>query len=343
MKNKSLTGFNFAVFMAFALFVCFASLSASAKSYLVKDGQPKADIVIADKPTRAAKLAANELALHLFKISGAQLAVTNAPGKDVQIHIYVGRSDWTDKAGVAVDDLKKDMYKVVSGDSWLALVGHDNDVQPDESWCKSPADRARIQAEWEKKTGKTWRAMGLSHFKSYNKELDIWEIDEAGSLYAVYDFLRGLGVEWYLPGELGEIIPKTADIVLPDVNKTVKPDVGGRSITFADFFQWGGATNEVLWHFRLGLGAGIAGFGHSMQVILGDPNARTNHPEYFALYNGKRDFYSRGGKPCLSSEGLFSNMLAYARAYFDANPDAPAFSIMPTDGFSVMCQCDLCK
>ncbi|MFA7160938.1 MAG: DUF4838 domain-containing protein, partial [Kiritimatiellia bacterium] len=57
----------------------------------------------------------------------------------------------------------------------------------------------------------------------------------------------------------------------------------------------------------------------------------------------KRDFYSRGGKPCLSSEGLFSNMLAYARAFFDTHPDAPAFPIMPTDGFSVMCQCELCK
>ena len=57
---------------------------------LVKDGKPCADIVITDKPPRMVKLAAAELQAYIEKISGAKLAITNAPGSDVPAHIYVG-------------------------------------------------------------------------------------------------------------------------------------------------------------------------------------------------------------------------------------------------------------
>ena len=315
-----------------------------AEFLLVKDGQPRADIVIAEKPTRAMKLAAAELQLHLFKMSGASLEIVTAPGTNVPGHIYVGPSPWAEKVGVTDTDLQRDMFRVVSGNNWLALVGFDQDVQPQEFWCKSREDRPRVQAEWEKKTGRNWIAWDQSSFKGYNKVLDIWVSDGAGTLYAVHDFLRSLGVEWYMPGELGEVIPEKRDIALPKVNKKVRPDVAGRSITFADFFSHAaGVTNDVLWYFRLGLGAHPQGFGHSMQVILSHPYTRTNHPDYYALYNGKRELYARGGKPCLSSEGLYSNMLEYAKTYFDTYPDSDAFPIMPTDGYASMCQCDLCK
>ena len=252
------------------------------------------------------------------------------------------RSPWADKLGINFADLTNDMFKVVSGEGYLALVGHDTDFQPTEPWCKSAGDRPRMQADWEKRTGRTWLTMNLSGFKNYNNDLDIWMNDGAGSLYAVYDFLRALGVEWYMPGELGEIIPKQADIMVPEVNKTAAPEVRGRSISFVNFFA-SGVTNDALWYFRLGLNGGSQGGFHTMYVILSDPNTRTNHPEYYALYNGKRDLYSRGGKPCLSSEGFFSNMVEYARAHFDVYPQADEFTVMPGDGYTIMCQCDLCK
>ncbi|MFA7160939.1 MAG: hypothetical protein WC299_16710, partial [Kiritimatiellia bacterium] len=174
----------------FAFFACVASLPASSEPFIVKDGRPQADIVISDKPTRAVKLAANELALHIFKMSGAQLPVVTGPGKDFKTHIYVGRSPWADKLGINFADLTNDMFKVVSGEGYLALVGHDTDFQPTEPWCKSAGDRPRMQADWEKRTGRTWLTMNLSGFKNYNNDLDIWMNDGAGSLYAVYDFLR---------------------------------------------------------------------------------------------------------------------------------------------------------
>lgn len=322
---------------------CISGLNAAPDSAcIVKDGKAQAEIVVSDNPARAVKLASAELQAYLLKISGAKLQIVNAPSAGVPVQVYVGRSQWTDKLGIDVKDLKRDMYRLVSGDKWLALLGNDAEYKPSEPWCKSRADRDRMQAEWEKRTGKTWLAFDQSSFKRYSKELDIWVGDGAGSVYAVHEFLRGLGVEWFMPGELGEIVPKTANIEVPKVNNTFKPEVGCRAFTFVDFFL-AGTNDDILWYYRLGLGAPASGFGHSMQVILSDKDNQEKHPEYYALYNGKREFISRGGKPCLSSEGLFQEMTAYVKAYFDTYPEAEDFPVMPTDGFANMCQCDLCK
>jgi len=45
----------------------------SAESFLVRDGRPQAEIVIAEHPARMARHAANELQTYVEKISGAKL------------------------------------------------------------------------------------------------------------------------------------------------------------------------------------------------------------------------------------------------------------------------------
>lgn len=42
----------------------------------------------------------------------------------------------------------------------------------------------------------------------------------------VYEFLeRYLGIRWYLPvEEIGEVVPKTADLIVPRLKETVTPD-----------------------------------------------------------------------------------------------------------------------
>ncbi len=46
---------------------------------LIENGQPRAEIVIAEKPARMTKLAAKELQTYLEKISGAKLEILSAP------------------------------------------------------------------------------------------------------------------------------------------------------------------------------------------------------------------------------------------------------------------------
>ena len=96
-----------------------AARPAFGEPYLVKDGKPYADIVIADKPPRMVKLAAAELQTYIEKISGAKLAITNAPGSDAPAHIYVGRSVETDKLKISDEGLKGGAFRMFSGKDYL--------------------------------------------------------------------------------------------------------------------------------------------------------------------------------------------------------------------------------
>ena len=62
--------------------------------------------------------------------------------------------------------------------------------------------------------------------------LQLWGYDERGSFNAVCGFLHKLGVRWYLPGELGEIVPSSETIALPKIDETVRPDFAERRFNF---------------------------------------------------------------------------------------------------------------
>jgi hypothetical protein len=68
------------------------------------------------------------------------------------------------------------------------------------------------------------------------------------------------------------------------------------------------------------------------------------HPEWFALYGGRRDYTSGSSKNqlCYSNEELFRETVRSARAQLDQYK-FKTVSIMPPDGYSAICQCPLCK
>lgn len=116
---------------AWTIVLCaMVSMSASrsfAQDLIVDQGQPRADIVIADVPTRAAKLAAVELRCFINQISGGMPEIVAEPGKDMPVHIYVGASKHTDRLILTADDLKYGAFRMVSGDGWLALLCSDEE------------------------------------------------------------------------------------------------------------------------------------------------------------------------------------------------------------------------
>ena len=64
-----------------------ASLSALD---IVKNGRPCAEIVVAKDAHNGIQLAARDLQTHLEKMSGAKLAIVNAPSGKVKNRIFVG-------------------------------------------------------------------------------------------------------------------------------------------------------------------------------------------------------------------------------------------------------------
>ncbi len=350
------------VVLAQAVLLCIlCGHSCAADTFIVKDGQARAQIIIARQPPRTTKLAARELQTYVERISGAKLPIATEPSGDVPVRIYVGRSPHTDKLKVSADDLKHGAYRIVSGDAWLVLIGDDTDFTPIEPWPRSNTDwvSGRVHEEWDRITGAKWGNPMSQMRKHYtgrtttfgqpNHEpaaeegtVHVWGFDERGSFNAVCGFLRSLGVRWYLPGELGEVVPSMASIPLPRVDETVRPDFPVRSVNIR-FGVHGRETAR--WAMRLGIrnpyGLQTA---HGLHHMTHNEHTLTNHPEWFALYGGKRHNQpgQRLNQLCYSNEELLRETVRFVRAQFD-HYKYDVVSVMPPDGYTAMCQCELCE
>jgi len=324
---------------------------AAAETFLVKDGKPSAEIIIANDPPRSTRLAAHELQTSVERISGAKLSITTKPSVEVPVQVYVGASQHAEKLGITADGLKHGAYRIVSGENWLVLIGDDTDFVPIEPWAKNNGDRQNLQARWEKASGLPFGVPNGGMYKNRErmpKELAkeegeyLWGFDERGSYNAVCGFLRSLGMRWYLPDELGEVVPKMVSIPLPKINETAEPDFEVRQFSV----RFGTADDGVTrWAMRLGIrqtyGLMIA---HGMHTMTHPDALKTQHPEWFALYGGKRDTQTgkRLNHLCYSNEELFDATVKWARAQFDVY-EYEAVSIMPPDAYGSICQCELCE
>ena len=322
------------------LFLAVPATRLAAETSLVENGQARAEIVIAEKPARMTKLAARELQTYLEKISGAKLEIVSTPTAG-KAHVFLGRSSHTEALKLATDGLENGAFRMASGADWLALLGPDEDFVPTEPWgrVRSAAEQTRVNAEFDKITGDTfWNHFGYIYAR-YHADLDVWDYDDAGTLNAVYEFLRSLGVRWFAPGELGEVVPRQATIALPAVNKTVKPDFGLRRFTF--YTEHTGLGDKGIWTLRLGLNqahkiGGISQICHGSKFVIMREEMKQAHPEMYLLTGGRRDTTTKGsGYPDLTSPVFFEKQLKYARAMFDHFHE-PMISIDLVDGYGGM-------
>ncbi len=347
MKRIALT-------FGFLLLATQASLHA-ADAFLVENGQPRAEIIISDQPPRSTRLAAQELQDQIAKISGAHLPIVTQPtGKAVKI--FIGASA---QSPVKVNGLQHGAYRMATGPDWMALIGDDSDFAPVGPFARNNGDIKRAQAEWEKLTQSTWGMPGAGLYKhrlrlpgetgkpdgavtAKNETLDVWGLDERGSFNAVCGFLHRLGARWYLPGELGEVLPSLKTIPLPKLDETVRPDFTLRQFNFR--FSTVGP-DIAKWVMRLGIrNDEKLQIAHGMATMTGNDATFAAHPDWFALYGGKRHYtpgYSKN-QLCYSNEELFRETVRCARAQLDTF-HFDSVSIMPPDGYTSICQCEKCK
>jgi len=336
--------------------------AARGAGMIVENGEARAEIVIAAEPPPIVKVAAGELATCVEKISGAKLPVVNAPSENVPVQLYVGRSAHTDRLKLAVDDLDHGAYRMVSGDNWLALLGRDREWEPKglmelavqkDAWVSTSRNKREEHAlwkEWDKTTGEHWGLPFSQLWKQYNRKLDLWGMDERGTFNAVAAFLRLQGVRWYMAGDLGEIVPEKASIPLPQVNRTVRPDFELRyPYLYGQRIGQGRDLSNVMWQLRMGFNQapdvlGVGYRAHGIAHVIGRDETKKAHLEYYAIMGGRRvtqDRFAKHGRPCLSSPALIAANARFARAMFDTF-DQPMVSLMPVDGFTSICKCELC-
>jgi len=285
---------------------------------LVRDGKGLAEIVVAADAPAIVKYAADELQTYVRKMSGAELPITTKPSAG-RVAVYVGESPFVSKLGVRTDDLRTDGFRVAADAGWVALVGRDFKGEP---WSSG--------------------AHPFRKSETYNTELGLWAFGEAGSLFAVYEFLHDQGVRWYAPGELGEVVPQKPTILIAEGIKKVEPNYRYRYLYFVNFPR---SKSHARWFRRLRCGGAAPVYAnHSLNRVLNEKLTRT-HPDWFAMYDGKRLLkpkYTYGYMPCLSGEGFFEAVVERTRKYFDKKPQEEVCAVMPPDSFRP-CTCPKCR
>lgn len=195
--------------------VTLAACDSQAKEMrltLVETGAPKASIVLAQEPTRAAQLAARELQWHVEKITGAKLPIIDDKAPVTGMRILVGESAATQALGLKTADFKSQEYLVGLRPDTLLLMGCDKaDIGMVAYWD-------RWDPGFDPATEPAIKEKGCAHYTFPGL------YDERGTLNAVYDFLENYcGVRWYRPGPVGLSIEERNTLTVEGGDKRRSP------------------------------------------------------------------------------------------------------------------------
>jgi len=166
--------------------------------------------------------------------------------------------------------------------------------------------------------------------------------DPLATELGVHFFLqRYAGVRWYIPLEIGEHIPSSPTLKVPDkLNDVQEPDWKSR--------LWSSvARMDPMWEKR-NLCRPRYMFHHNLLNAVKPSVVYDQHPEWFPLIDGKRISKppdpAHSWQPCFASKELAAYVAQEIIEYFDKNPTATSYSLGINDvGAGGYCQCDACR
>lgn len=207
-----------------------------------------------------------------------------------------------------------------------------------------------------------------------NRKVTLTGQNNRSVLYAAYALLEQLGCMWVYPGEAGEYVPVIATLSLPVATKHEKPSVEHRGLGLyelhaetvdlgADMIDWMGKNRlnllmtsedridkigtqcmhwpevkEVLYPELMKRGMLLELSEHMTHVYF-PPSLGKDHPEWFALVDGKR---SGTGQVCFSNEEATEFFGDRVAEYVGQHPEADIVGTWPLDGGGY-CECEGCK
>ncbi len=156
--------------------------------------------------------------------------------------------------------------------------------------------------------------------------------------FGVYGFLRDeLGVRWYAPGV--EEVPKRGEVVIWRLDETHVPAFDYREVAYEAF------NSNPNFAVKLGLNGRnqwAGGWGlwwHTLPQLVPPEKYFVDHPEYFALVNGKR---VRDQQICPTVEGVFGIVVRELERQMRLHPRWTHFMVSQSDKRGV-CEDAACK
>jgi len=321
---------------------------------LVRDGVPRAVIILGDSTSKTAAEAAEILRAEVKKLTGAALPIVresslstaklsdgsttdivDVSGKSFPHAIVVGDTQMGKALGITSEGLALEGYRILTRGNLLFLCGSDH-------------------------------------------RSDGWEL--GGTRFAVSAFLeRHCGIRWLWPGELGSVYPETPTLEIPALDETDAPalrirklrDKGGgakrfetdsatgeirakasgrRTATSLDLLgrdlkaQLAGHDQSASWFDRMRLGQSyLASATHAYSGWWDRYGAA--HPEWFSLQpTGMRTQTPPREHFCQSAPGLVDAIAAATVEKFAQDPRRDVVSIAPNDvGRNSYCFCPACR
>lgn len=328
---------------------------------LVDDGKAVGVIIVAEKPTISAKLAARELQHHIEKITGALLEIK--PDSEVAnvkgVRILVGESEATRKRGLKNENFQTQEYLIhIKGDT-IILMGRD--------WRDTLANRAEKGRGIQYSLGDTRKtipynvAVGRDDAPVENIELP-GILDDQGTCYAVYDFLESCcGVRWYGPSLLNIVTPSQKTLAVTPMEIRRRPSLlyryapgGGWPILRE---QWDShlGIQKNLFLRRIRFGGERWGCNHSFasfrdRFLFKNPQRpelfERSRPDFFALGWENEGFWRQ---LCMTNPDVIYQVVRDARDYFDGKglkgrqlAVGDYFAVVPEDS-DHWCKCAKCQ
>lgn len=301
-----------------ALLLAGASLLAAAPLVIVRDGLPRATIIVAASESTADRAAA-ELQKYIEKMSGARLPIVKegAPA-NATVAILVGHTATAKKLGVKIP------------------AGFNPAVRP----------------EAFEEEGFVLKTTGNAIVVAGNADGPY-----QGTLYAAYALLERLGCRWYFPGAWGEVVPEAKTVAVPPLDVLARPDFSVRGIWMDGRWAPSAKDREeyAAWGARVGFGCErvypAPGDGY-LAVPLPPKEYAAAHPEFYAMNRQGAREVTPASPPwttmlCLSNPAMLQEYLKNVREAFAgkraaSNVFAGGIGISPPDGQPV-CFCPDCQ
>ena len=210
----------------------------------------------------------------------------------------------------------------------------------------------KLTIESAKKPGKNSISIGRQFLKGEDKSLLTEDLKEdafviisknerlylagknpIGDLYAVTNFLEEfLDCIKFTVDE--EFIPQTENISIPEITKVYEPAFDFRVPHFIgrwnqDFCDWHKISSFDTWGM----------FVHTFDDLIPPDEYFEDHPEYYALVNGRR---LSDGQLCLSNPDLIEELIKNLGDRMEAEPEKIYWSVSQNDCYNY-CECDACQ
>ncbi len=172
----------------------------------------------------------------------------------------------------------------------------------------------------------------------YDKDIVFEAPNEQAAVYAVYDFLENIcGCKYFTSTE--EFIPFDGNLTVQFERQKANPVLAYREVYYRDYFDSGFAEKHKM--TATSAKDNVWGFWcHSFSTLLPEDEYFEEHPEYFALYQGKR--VGKNAQPCLSNPDVFHIIVKNLRKHIEDKPSCRFWSVSQNDNASY-CTCEKCQ